>query len=152
MKDWTEAASGGRGFTVRLMRRQREPRLVGPTGNQRAPLPGEGPQLGWGSWVYLRQVHTPGDPVFSALHRALDQYRKSRAPRTLFVGSPFPPLSGPGGQRQNGNSFSAPVPILLHQVITTITSASTIHVLLSPCASALPLAFLGCQPGRATPR
>lgn len=147
-----EAASGGRGFRVHLMRRQREPQLIGPTGNQRARLPGEEPQLGWRSWVYLRQVHTPGDPVFSALHRALDQYRKSRAPRTLFVGSPFPPLSGPGGQRQNGNSLSAPVPILLHQVITTITSASTVHILLSPCASALPLAFLGCQPGRATPR
>lgn len=115
MSRWLKAgfdggeASAGKVVTVHLMRGQRELWMRDPMGNQRHGAPAGMGKLG------VSQADTqPWWPSLSALSTALDQYPRSPAPQNLLTGSPFPPLSIPGGRRQmtrvSGPPCSHPAP------------------------------------------
>lgn len=92
-----EGPHGGKASGGSPVRGQRDSQLLEPTGNQRAPRPQEkGPSWGWRRWAYLRQVCTPGGPVFDALYTALGRYKEAPAPWTSWQ-APFSPTEPPKG-------------------------------------------------------
>lgn len=124
-----------------------------PTGSSN---PGQGPQQGEGEAGRVQTGTHSWRPRLPSSPHSPGQTQRRSCSQDPRLGFPIPPRSGVRGQRQK---VRVPVPIP--------RPARPGHVIFawypqprlpppmslpSPCAPILPLAILGCQPGRATVR